>query len=81
MNHRYDLFRWRRKQLGYSFGDVATISKLAKGTVIGAEKRNANPQASTLKRLAKCYGLDPSSSMNFNLKPDDFHLAVVNGAG
>ena len=82
MNHRYDLFKQRRRQLGYTFGDVSKISGLAKGTVIAAEKRSGNPQASTLKRLSKCYGLDPASSMNFKLRlPSDIHLAVVNGAG
>lgn len=80
MNYRYDLFKWRREQLGFSFGDVKRKAKLAKGTIIAGEKRTGNPQAKTIKLLSKVYGLDPAAAMNFKLKPEDFHSAVLNGA-
>lgn len=54
-------------------------AKLAKGTILAAERSGANPQAGTLKVLARCYGIDPSFSMNFDLSKDDFHRALVNG--
>lgn len=82
MNHRHDLFKERREHLELTFGDVMRMSGLAKGTIIAAETPKGNPHASTLKKLSECYGLDPTLSMNFKLKPNSrkFRLAVVNGA-
>jgi transcriptional regulator with XRE-family HTH domain len=83
MNHRHDLFKWRRTELGWSLGEVQRRlprkAKLAKGTILAAEKAGANPQAGTLKILARCYGIEPSFSMNFNLPKDQFHSALVSG--
>lgn len=81
MNHRFDLLKKRRQDLGLTVRDVNKRTKLAYATVTAAERRNYDPKVSTLKKLAKCYQLDPSSLLNDKLKPEDFHSAVVNGAG
>lgn len=81
MNHRYDLLKARRKQLGLTQRQVGRDTGLAKNTVALSEERDGNPQASTLKKLCIRYGLDPSASMNFKLRSKDFASAVVNSGG
>jgi transcriptional regulator with XRE-family HTH domain len=81
MNHNFNLLKKRREHLGLTVRDVRKITKLSYATVTAVERRNYDPKTSTLKKLAKCYGLDPSLLLKDNLPPDDFHSAVVNGAG
>lgn len=79
MNHRYDLLKHRRKELGLSLEAAAIAAGVGKGTVHESERPTGNPRAGTINALSGAYGIDPSFILNQKLKKKDFNLAVLNG--
>ena len=79
MNHK--LLKARRKQLGYTVREVSKRTGLANGTITAFERPGYDPKLSTFTLIAKCYRLDRAALLNNKLKPSEFHLAEVNGAG
>lgn len=75
MVYRYDLFQWRREQLGLTYDQIAERCKLSKNTVYLIVEGMTNPTASSLNEISTGLGLDPKYALDKGLR--QFRRAVV----
>lgn len=80
MDYRYDLLKWRLKQLqdeGHSYRTLSAESGVPISTFCDTVRGATRPFPETIKRVFKALGLNPKYAMDFQLKKKNFDSAVL----
>lgn len=78
-HYRHDLLEWRRGELEIGLREAARRSGINHETIRDVFQGRATNKA--VYPVAKALGLSWAMVHDFDLQPDDFHLAVLNGNG